>query len=238
MKFSIIAFLLQATAFTTLTAAYPIKADDVNCRSGPGTSYTVKKSYAKGKDISITCQTAGESIKGNNIWDKTSDGCYVSDYYVQTGTDGYVTKKCSSSGGGSGGGSSSIPGPVKDDYPYKSSCGGTDPWLYFKCQCTSFVAWRINKRLGVKFHNQYKGHHWGNANSWNDAAKASGVTVNNTPKPGCIAQTDAGSAGHVAWVTAVGDKTVTVEEYNYATVEGYGKRTVPKGNFRYIHIKV
>jgi len=99
------------------------------------------------------------------------------------------------------------------------------------------VAWRINERLGVKFHNQYKGVNWGNANSWNDAAKRTGVTVNKTPKPGCVAQTDSGSYGHVAWVTAVGDKTVTIEEYNYGGRERYGTRTVPKNNFNYIHIK-
>ncbi|KAK3376209.1 CHAP domain-containing protein [Lasiosphaeria ovina] len=231
MKFLIIASLLQAVAFTT-TAAYPITGDGVNCRSGPGTSYAVKKSYAKGTDVTVTCQTAGESINGNAIWDKTSDGCYVTDYYVKTGSDGYVTTKCSSSG------SSTIPGPVTNDYPYKSSCGGVDPWRYYKCQCTSFVAFRINKRLGADFTNTYKGHAWGNADSWDDAARASGVTVNSTPKPGSIAQTNAGSAGHVAWVAAVGDDTVTVEEYNWATAEGYGKRTVSKGTFSYIHIKV
>jgi len=105
-------------------------------------------------------------------------------------------------------------------------------------ECTSFVAWRINKRLGVKFHNQYKGVNWGNANSWDDAARRTGVKVNSTPVPGCIAQTNAGNWGHVAWVTAVGDKTVTIEEYNHNVREGYSKRTVSKGSFNYIHIKV
>ncbi|KAJ1779561.1 hypothetical protein LPJ62_006267, partial [Coemansia sp. RSA 2167] len=40
-------------------------------------------------------------VSGNNIWDKTSDGCYVSDYYVKTGVNGYVTTKRGSGGGGS-----------------------------------------------------------------------------------------------------------------------------------------
>jgi surface antigen len=64
------------------------------------------------------------------------------------------------------------------------------------------------------------------------------VTVNNKPVPGCVAQSNAGGYGHVAWVTAVGPTTVTIEEYNYGSKEGYGRRTVPKGNFNYIHIKV
>jgi surface antigen len=233
MKLALFAALFEAVAFS-VTAAYPITGSVVNCRTGPGTSYGVKKSYSKGADVKISCQTTGTSVNGNNIWDKTQDGCYVADYYVKTGTDGYVTSKCSGGGGGGGGGS--VPGPVTNDYPYKSSCGGVDPWNYYKCQCTSFVAWRINKRLGVKFHNQYKGTNWGNANTWDDAAKRTGVKVNSTPKPGCIAQSNAGSYGHVAWVTAVNGNQVTIEEYNWAKREGYGKRTVSKGTFNYIHI--
>jgi len=236
MKLALFAALFEAVAFS-VTNAYPITGNGVNCRSGPGTSYGVTKSYAKGADIKISCQTSGTSVNGNNIWDKTQDGCYVADYYVKTGVNGYVTDKCGSSGGG-GGSSGSIPGPVTDDYPYKSSCGGVDPWNYYKCQCTSFVAWRINKRLGIKFTNQYKGTNWGNANTWDEAAKRTGVKVNSTPVPGAIAQSNAGSAGHVAWVTAVSGNKVTIEEYNYANKEGYGKRTVDKSTFNYIHVKV
>lgn len=103
-------------------------------------------------------------------------------------------------------------------------------------QCTSFVAYRLNK-AGVKFTNHYKGEGWHNANTWNEAAKKAGVKVNKTPKVGSVAQTDAGSAGHVAWVTKVGKKTVTIEEYNWNNPEKYGTRTVPKEKFRYIHIK-
>ncbi|GAB1317716.1 Peptidase C51 domain-containing protein [Madurella fahalii] len=242
MKFAIVAALLQAVTFS-VTNAYPVTGDTLNCRSGPGTSYAVKRTYKKGADVKISCQTSGTSVNGNNIWDKTQHGCYVADYYVKTGTNGYVTKKCSSSGGGGGGGSGGgsskkIPGPMKNDYPYKGKCGPADKWNYFKCQCTSFVAWRINERLGVKFHNQYKGVNWGNANSWDEAARRTGVRVDNKPVPGCIAQSNAGRAGHVAWVAAVGKDTVTIEEYNWNVREGYGKRTVPKKNFNYIHIKV
>lgn len=82
------------TAFAHSIAAYPISGDNVNCRDGPGTGFKSVKTYAKGQDVTITCQTEGTDIFGNSIWDKTSDGCYVADYYVKTGTDGYVTDKC------------------------------------------------------------------------------------------------------------------------------------------------
>ncbi|KAJ2717829.1 hypothetical protein GGI07_005931, partial [Coemansia sp. Benny D115] len=160
-------------------------ADLVNCRSSPSTGGKVVRTYSPSSNISLTCQTSGESIKGNTLWDKTTDGCYVSDYYLKTGSNGYVAKKCSP---GSTGGStppsspsSKIPGPIVDDYPYRGNCGGVDKWRYFKCQCTSFVAWRINSRLGINFHNYYKGPNWGNANSWDEAARKTNVPVNSKP---------------------------------------------------------
>ncbi|KAF7156302.1 hypothetical protein CNMCM5623_009695 [Aspergillus felis] len=98
---------LSVAATVPLVSAYPINGDDVHCRSGPGTNYAVVKSYPRGQDVSIVCQAPGTDIKGDQLWDKTSDGCYVSDYYVKTGSSNYVTKHCDgSSGGGSGGGSS------------------------------------------------------------------------------------------------------------------------------------
>ncbi|AEO71812.1 glycoside hydrolase family 24 protein [Thermothielavioides terrestris NRRL 8126] len=92
MKFAALAALASAVASAN---AYAITGDTVNCRSGPGTNYAVKKTYAKGHDVTLSCQTSGTTVNGNSIWDKTSDGCYVSDYYVKTGSNSYVTKKCS-----------------------------------------------------------------------------------------------------------------------------------------------
>ncbi|KAJ5698450.1 hypothetical protein N7462_000455 [Penicillium macrosclerotiorum] len=99
---------LSVAVTVPLASAYPISGDGVNCRSGPGTSYSVVKSYKKGEEVSITCQATGTSINGDELWDKTSDGCYVTDYYVKTGTTGYVTEKCD--GGSSGGSNGTLPG--------------------------------------------------------------------------------------------------------------------------------
>ncbi|KAJ2641336.1 hypothetical protein GGF44_002168, partial [Coemansia sp. RSA 1694] len=104
MKFSTFAVCVLAAATAAPQAsAYAIKGDTVNCRSGPSTSYSVVKTYKKGQNVSITCQTAGPSVNGNTLWDKTNDGCFVADYYVSTGTNGYVASKC-------GGGSTPPPG--------------------------------------------------------------------------------------------------------------------------------
>ncbi|KAJ2532970.1 hypothetical protein EV175_007112, partial [Coemansia sp. RSA 1933] len=65
-----------------------------------------------------------------------------------------------------------------------------------------------------------------------------GVPINDTPVPGCIAQTDAGHKGHVAWVTKVTSSSVTVEEYNYVYHHKYSTRTLPRSTFKYIHLKL
>lgn len=44
---------------------------------------------------------------------------------------------------------------------------------------------------------------WGNANTWDDGAVADNYVVDHTPTVGAVFQTDAGSLGHVAYVTKV-----------------------------------
>ncbi|MBE8470953.1 SH3 domain-containing protein [Streptomyces justiciae] len=94
------AFLtVLGTASQAAAAGYPVVGtSDVNARSGPGTSYQIIKTYKPGTTLTLVCQTPGETITGplgtSNIWDKTADGVYVSDTYVKTGSDGYVTRRC------------------------------------------------------------------------------------------------------------------------------------------------
>lgn len=96
---------LKALTFFTLLLAplsladktFPIHKtgnDGLNCRTAPNTSGAIKKSYPGNGKVTITCQTRGESISGHNVWDRTTDGCYVADYYVKTGTGNYVVAAC------------------------------------------------------------------------------------------------------------------------------------------------
>lgn len=112
-----------------------------------------------------------------------------------------------------------------------------DPWGFVWRNCTSFVAWRMQERNRMAgFSNSFGGQHWGNAEHWDDAARALGYRVDSVPAIGAVAQTDAGRVGHVAWVSAIGPGTVTIEEYNHSLPGGYGTRTVPVGDFRYLHL--
>ncbi len=58
----------------------------LNARSGPSTSYPVAKTHAPGSALTIACQTPGQKIGTTSVWDKLTDGTYVTDYYVSTPT--------------------------------------------------------------------------------------------------------------------------------------------------------
>lgn len=132
-----------------------------------------------------------------------------------------------------------------DDYPQKyKNCNVeayvADEWNYFARQCTSFVAWRLNSRNGVAFHNRYGGAKFGNADSWGNAARSIGITVDMNPAPGSVFWQD---SCHVAWVNEVyNNGTVLIEEYNWyvngAQDGAYHSRIVPISDASgYIHIK-
>ncbi len=94
--------------------------------------------------------------------------------------------------------------------------------------CTAFAAFRIADRLGIpNFSNSYGGTTWGNASTWDDAARRLGITVNSTPAVGAIAVNDThGVYGHVAYVNAVySDGSFDVEEYNWNNPLAYGTRS-------------
>lgn len=78
---------------------YPIAPGSVlNVRSGPGTGYRIVRVLPEGSRVPIFCQTPGQSVSGTygttTIWDNISNGEYVSDAYVKTGSDGYVAPRC------------------------------------------------------------------------------------------------------------------------------------------------
>jgi uncharacterized protein YraI len=71
----------------------------LNVRNGPGTSYSIVRILPEGSKVPVYCQTPGTTVTGpygtSNIWDNISNGQYVSDAYVNTGSDGYVADRCS-----------------------------------------------------------------------------------------------------------------------------------------------
>jgi hypothetical protein len=58
-----------------------VTASALRIRSAPNTSSAILGFYPSGSTITIICQTTGEVVEGNSIWDKTDRG-FVSDRFV------------------------------------------------------------------------------------------------------------------------------------------------------------
>lgn len=63
---------------------------------------------------------------------------------------------------------------------------------------------------------------WGNANTWDNYAAGSGWTVSSIPKPGAVAQTDAGGLGHVGVVEAVSPDGKMIKYSDMNGLAGWG----------------
>lgn len=157
--------------------------------------------------------------------------------------------------------------PFGDDYPSALKTAAKDavidPWRFYNRECTSFVAWRLNRQLGA---TNYPGGPWkfsnfmvakgvpgtgsgyvqfGNAGTWDAAASRLGYAVDATPAIGAVAQWHGGetsynwsgsSMGHVGIVVAVAsDGTVTMASYNAGVSGGYDLVSNIKAP-RYLHI--
>lgn len=72
---------------------------------------------------------------------------------------------------------------------------------------------------------------WGNANTWDDRARADGYLVDHTPAVGAVYQTDAGDLGHVAYVSKVDPITGdwTISEMNAQGLNVVSTRTFKAG---------
>ena len=123
-------------------------------------------------------------------------------------------------------------------YPHPPACtdGGkcvADKWSFYRGQCTSWVAYRLNQRRGIAFTNQYGGQgRWGDAVRWGPKAKKLGIKVNTTPTVGAIAwysATKPAPDGHVAYVEKVNSPTSFVmSEMNYDADNGFWVHTITK----------
>lgn len=99
-----------------------------------------------------------------------------------------------------------------------SNGNGGDGYGYGCRQCTSYVAWRIAKEIGVYYS-------WGDAYTFTSRSVAAGFKKG-PASSGSIAVMDPGTAGnshgHVAWVEAVSGNQVLISQYNYNYGAGYG----------------
>jgi surface antigen len=108
-----------------------------------------------------------------------------------------------------------------------------DQWAFYRGQCTSWVAYRLNVVNGIAFTNAYGGvGTWGDAVHWGAQARKLKIMVNGTPAVGSIAwyaATKAAPDGHVAYVEQVNSPTSFVtSEMNYDADNGFWVHTITR----------
>lgn len=81
-----------ASASTSVVGTVDSGDSPLNVRAGASTSTSVVGTLANGSKVTLVCQVGGQSIQGRvrttSMWDKTADGRYVSDAYIQRNTLG------------------------------------------------------------------------------------------------------------------------------------------------------
>ncbi|HET8970087.1 MAG TPA: glycoside hydrolase domain-containing protein, partial [Candidatus Nanopelagicales bacterium] len=66
-------------------------ASSLNGRGGPSTSAPTVASYPARSTVTVICQTPGSTVGRTAVWDRLSDGNYVSDAYLDTASStGYT----------------------------------------------------------------------------------------------------------------------------------------------------
>jgi surface antigen len=225
-----------ASAWKLGTVTVPA-GEKVVVQSKPAFAGKNLRLLSNGAKVKIKCQTYGQTVTGtfgtSNVWNRIVGGGYVTDTKVYTGSDGLVARLCPGTRNPSRGRDAAATTMRNDYNPPKANA-----WGFFNGQCTSFVASRLVKGGIRDFTNWYRGQHFGNANLWDDAARAAGIPVDGTPRVGSVMQSNAGEFGHVAVVSKVlAGNRIVIEEYNYVVREGYSKRTISANGLNFIHFK-
>jgi len=109
-----------------------------------------------------------------------------------------------------------------------------DPWGMYNRQCVSYTAFKV---AASGRHMPYWGGH-GNANQWDDNARASGIPVSSTPRVGDVAVSNSGYYGHVMYVEHVyGDGTIYISQYNAGWDGKYSEARVSASGLVFIHFR-
>jgi len=112
-----------------------------------------------------------------------------------------------------------------------------DNWGMYTRECVSYTAFKV-AQSGRNM--PYWGGR-GNANQWDDNARAAGIPVDSNPKAGDVAVWPVGYYGHVMYVEAVrSNGDIYISEYNFDWTGRYSERTISKSTwqsqgFQFIH---
>lgn len=131
-----------------------------------------------------------------------------------------------------GGYPGSVPGPWGPwgcNYPKDNNI---DNWGMYNRECVSYTAFRV--AASGRYMPYWGGR--GNANQWDDNARAAGIPVDGNPQVGDIAISNAGYYGHSMYVEAVyGDGRILVSQYNSGWDGLYSEKVIWPGSLVFIH---
>lgn len=100
---------------------------------------------------------------------------------------------------------------------YSSSFAfGSTPIYGYNGYIPGWCTWYVASRVAVPTN-------WGNANTWDSGARASGWTVSSVPVVGAIGQTDAGSQGHVGVVDEVSEDGTMIKYSDMNGLSGFNR---------------
>lgn len=135
--------------------------------------------------------------------------------FIQTGTtyDEFVKANCGGYNGNDCGGSNPYP---CCSYNGNSNAGNCTWWAWRSARC----GWGISLPSP-----------WRHAKYWAGDLTSNGYTISSTPVVNSIACSNAGSYGHVAWVTSFTSTHVTVTEMNCGSMYGMQTKTYTRAFF-------
>lgn len=120
-------------------------------------------------------------------------------------------------------------GPWGCNYPIDYNI---DKWGMYNRQCVSYTAFKV---WSSGRHMPYWGGR-GNANQWDDNARAAGIPVDNKPRVGDVAVSNSGYYGHVMYVEHVyEDGRILISQYNASWDGRYSEKVIWPGNLVFIH---
>ncbi|MDB5175316.1 MAG: hypothetical protein JWM81_174 [Candidatus Saccharibacteria bacterium] len=107
-----------------------------------------------------------------------------------------------------------------------------DDWGMYNRECVSYTAFRV---AASGRHMPYWGG-VGNANQWDDDARAAGIPVDTSPRVGDVAISNSGSYGHAMYVEAVNSNgTIFISQYNAALNGRFSTNTISPSGLYFIH---
>jgi surface antigen len=100
-----------------------------------------------------------------------------------------------------------------------------DNWGMYNRECVSYTAFKVHQDYlsGRDAHDMPWWGGVGNANQWDEDARAFGIPVDSNPTPGSIAISNAGFFGHAMYVEAVNGNQIYVQQYNQQLTGQYSE---------------